>query len=50
MNIAQCGCVNVYVYVCKRLFGPKGSFLLECQSRSGSLPNQRSMLLKGKFL
>ena len=48
VNITRCGWVNLYV--CKRLFGPKGSFLLERQSRSGSLPDQRSMLLKGKFL
>ena len=38
------------MYVCKRLFGPKGSFLLERRSRSGSSPNQRSMLLKDKLL
>ena len=44
------GCGWVNVYVCERLFGPKGSFLLERQSHSGSLPDRRSMLLKGKFL
>ena len=44
------GCGWVNVYVCERLFGPKGSFLLERQSHSGSLPDQRSMLLEGKFL
>ena len=48
VNITRCGWVNVYV--CKRLFGPKGSFLLERRSRSGSSPNQRSMLLKDKLL
>ena len=48
VNITRCGWVNLYV--CKRLFGPEGSFLLERQSRSGSLPDQRSMLLKGKCL
>ena len=48
VNITRCGWVNLYV--CKGLFGPKGSFLLERQSRSGSLPDQRSMLSKGKFL
>ena len=44
------GCGWVNVYVCERLFGPKGSFLLERQSHLGSLPDRRSMLLKGKFL
>ena len=48
VNITRCGWVNLYV--CKRLFDSKGSFLLESLSRSGSLPDQRSMLLEGKFL
>ena len=42
-----CGWVNVYVW--ERLFGPKGSLLLERQSHLGSFPDRRSMLLKGRF-